>query len=168
MRQELRASLRKAKLAVSFRKDRRKRMIGRLREAGKRRAVLLWTLALMFAVAPALSLGFAAPAGSFVQTTVHSHGHGGEPHSHHYHQHHGDHDHASGMMDDLGVAHDGQSGHHDHDRVHVHHDASCPSVIVPVPVTLALDQRLGSAVDPRPTKTLHGSSPSRLLRPPIV
>jgi len=143
-------------------------MIGRLRQPGKRRAVLLWALALMFAVAPFLSMSFAAPEGSFARPTVHSHDHGDEPHSHHHH-HYGDHEHADGgMIDDFDVGHDGQSGHGDHDRVHVHHDASCPSIIVPVPVTLALDQRLGAAVDPRPTKTLHGSSPSRLLRPPIV
>jgi hypothetical protein len=143
-------------------------MIRRLREAGRRRAVLLWTLALMFAVAPALSMSFAAPTGSFARMIVHSHDHGDAPHSHHHHHDH-DHDHADGgLIDHLGVTHDGPSGHGDHDRVHVHYDASCPSVIVPVPVSLALDQRLSAAVDPPPTKALHGSSPSRLLRPPIA
>lgn len=143
-------------------------MIGRLRQAGKRRAVLLWALALIFAVAPALSMSFAAPAGSFARPTVHSHDHGDEPHSHHHHHHH-DHDHADGgMIDDLGAGHDGQSGHGDHDRAHVHYDASCPSIIVPAPVSLTLDERLSATVDPPPTKALHGAPPSRLLRPPIV
>ena len=141
-------------------------MIGRLREAGKRRAVLLWTLALMFAVAPALSSAFAAPAGSFAQTIVHSHDHGDEPHSHHHHDHDGAGD--GGMVGDLGVVQDGQSGHSDHDRLHVHYDASCPSIMVPAPVSLELDQKLGAAVEPRPTKALRSSSPRRLLRPPIV
>lgn len=142
-------------------------MIRQLREAGKRRAVLLWTLALMFAVAPALSLNFAVSAGPFARTIVHSHDHGDEPHSHHHHHH--DHDHADrGTIDDLGVVQDGQSGHGDHSRVHVHHDASCPSIIVPVPVTLALDLPLSASVDQPPTRVLHGSSPSRLLRPPIA
>ena len=142
-------------------------MIGRLREAGKRRAVLLWTLALMFAMAPALSLGFAAPTGVFAQTIVHSHDHGDASHSHHHHHQH-DHDRADSGISDLGAAQDGQPGHSDYDRVHVHYDASCPSIIVPAPVSLELDQELGATVDPPPTKALRGSSPRRLLRPPIV
>jgi hypothetical protein len=144
-------------------------MIGRLREAGKRRAVLLWTLALMFAVAPALSMSSAAAAGSFTRMIVHSHDHGDAPHSHHHHHHHGDHDHTgSGMIDHVGTKHDGQSDRGGHDRTHVHHDASCPSIIIPVPVSLTLDQRQGAPVDPPPTKALRGSSPGRLLRPPIA
>jgi hypothetical protein len=142
-------------------------MIWRLRQAGRRRAVLAWTLALVFAVAPALSIAFAAPAGSFTNAVVHSHDHGDTPHSHHHHHH--DHEHADGgMIDDFGAGHDGQSGHGDHDRAHVHYDASCPSVIVPTPVSLTLCQQLSAAVDPPPTKALHGAPPGRLLRPPIV
>ena len=72
------------------------------------------------------------------------------------------------MIGALGAAHDGQSGHGDHDRLHVHYDACCPSIIVPAPVSLVLDQGLGATVDPPPTRALHGASPSRLLRPPIV
>jgi hypothetical protein len=120
----------------------------------------------MFAVAPALSSGFATATGAFAQTIVHSHDHGDEPHSHHHHHHHDRAD--SGMIDDLGVPQDGQSGHSDHDRLHVHYDASCPSIIVLAPVLIALDRELGATVDPPPTKALRGSSPGRLLRPPIV
>lgn len=142
-------------------------MIGRLRQAGRRRGALVWTLALLFALAPALSMGFATPAAAFARTIVHAHDHGGEPHSHHNHDHH-DHDDADHA--DLGTlgASPNDSGHGEHDSVHVHQDACCPSVIVPVPVSLVLDQHLSVAVDPPPTKALHGSSPSRLLRPPIV
>jgi hypothetical protein len=139
-------------------------MISRLRQAGRRRAVLAWTLALVFAVAPALSIAFAAPAASFTNAVVHSHHHGDAPHSHH-HLHH-DQDRADGgMVDTLDTKHDGQGGH---DRAHVHHDASCPSIVVPAPVLLTLDQQLSTPVDPPPTKALHGAPPSRLLRPPIV
>ena len=141
-------------------------MIRRIRKHVKRSGVPTWALVLMFAVAPALSSAFAAPAGSFAQTIIHSHAHGDEPHSHH---HHHDHERAdSGIAGDLGLAQDSQSGHSDHDRVHVHYDASCPSIMVPTPVSLELDQELGAAVEPRPTRALRGSSPSRLLRPPIV
>jgi hypothetical protein len=41
------------------------------------------------------------------------------------------------MIDDLGVPQDGQPGHGDHGRLHVHYDAACPSIIVPAPVSLA-------------------------------
>jgi len=143
-------------------------MIRRLRQHAKRSGVLTWALVLMFAVAPALSSGFATATGAFAQTMVHSHDHGDEPHSHHHHHHH-DHDRADGVMiGDLDVPQDGQPGHGDHGRLHVHYDAACPSIIVPAPVSLALDRELAATVDPPTTKALRGSSPGRLLRPPIV
>lgn len=142
-------------------------MIGRLRQAGRRRAVLQWTLALVFAVAPALSLGLAAPSGSFVQAVVHSHDHGNAPHSHHHHSR--EHQRAdAGANDGIVVDEGGQPGHSDGNRVHVHYDACCPSIIVPAPVALTFEERLSAAVVSPPVKMLRGSSPRRLLRPPIA
>lgn len=142
-------------------------MIGRLRQAGRPRAVLLWTLALIFAVAPVFSVGFAVPSGSFVQTVIHSHDHGDVPHSHHRRSH--EHQDASaGTINGVAVDDCAQSGRGADNRLHVHYDASCPSLILPAPVDMLFEERLGAAVDPPPMKIPRGTSPRRLLRPPIA
>lgn len=143
-------------------------MILQLREAGRRRAVLLWTLALLFGIAPGLSTSMAAPIGDFARTVIHSHDHGGEPHSHHHHHH--DHDDIGGAsFDGLSGVDGSHSSGQDHDRVvHFHQDASCPSVIIPAPAVLILATRIGSVMAQPVTKALHGEPPGLLLRPPIA
>ena len=143
-------------------------MILQLREAGRRRAVLLWTLALLFGIAPGLSMSLAAPVGDFARTVIHSHDHGDAPHSHHHHEH--DHDDVGAATFEGLSGFDGShSSGHDHDPVvHFHHDASCPSVIVPAPAVLVLATRMWSVMAQPVTKTLHGKPPGLLLRPPIA
>jgi hypothetical protein len=123
-------------------------------------------MALVFAVAPIHSLSLAAPAGAFSTAVIHAHDGGGEDHSHHSHDHHHDRD-GAGTQDGLGPQGDGGPVHQGKGNLHVHHDACCPSVLVPGPAVDLPEQRLGNAFDRSLTQSLHGASPDSLLRPPI-
>jgi hypothetical protein len=125
----------------------------------------MWAMALLFAVAPALSMGFAAPTGAFSRIVFHAHDHGHEPHSHHAHCYAYDYDgqdrNAPSTFDS------GQPNHHDQNRSHIHHDACLPSVLVPVLALDVQEHRVGDAFSKPQTRPMQGSSPDRLLRPPI-
>ena len=139
-------------------------MILRLARANRRRAPWIWTMAFVFAVAPIHSMGFAAPAGAFSAVVIHAHDGGREDHSHHSHDHDQD---GTGIQDGLGPQGDGGPVHQGKGNLHVHHDACCPSVLVPDPAVDLPEQRLGKAFDRSLTQSLHGASPDSLLRPPI-
>jgi len=141
-------------------------MILRLARANRRRVLWVWTMAFVFAVAPIHSLTFAAPAGAFSTVVIHAHDGGGEDHSHRSNDHHHDQD-GAGTQDDVGPLDHGGPGHHGRGNLHVHHDACCPSVLLPGPVAELPEQGLGNAFDRSLTRSLRGASPDSLLRPPI-
>jgi hypothetical protein len=115
-------------------------------------------MSLLFAVAPALSMG--AHAGTFSGVVVHAHDQGEAIHSHHVHDH-DRHDRSLGSSDV-----DGGPGQN---RLHVHHDACCASMfmLVPMVTAAALEHRVGDALGMPQTQPVQGSSPDNLLRPPI-
>lgn len=125
---------------------------------GRRRIALLWAMSLLFAVAPALSIG--AHAGTFSGIVVHAHDQGGAAHFHHVHDHDGQERNLGSSDFDDGP---GQS------RLHVHHDACCASLFMLMPMLTAamLEHRVGDALGMPPTQPIHGSTPDNLLRPPI-
>ena len=145
------------------------RMLARLKRASRRCIALVWAMMLVFALAPVVSVAYGAPAGVISGFLLHSHEDGDADHVHHGHGHH-HHDHA-------GHDHDGH--HHDDDAtddgpqdggqgpLHVHYDASCPSVLTPVPTADAL-YRVAERVTLPPVDAKQGAPPGRLLRPPIL
>jgi hypothetical protein len=146
-------------------------MLARLKRASRRCGALVWVMAVVFAAAPVISTAHGAPVGTFSRPLIHAHAHahGDEGHihrghgRHHYgHHHHHDHD-----------------GHHHHDdaaddgtddpaqdRLHVHYDASCPSVAIAAPMASLL-HRVADRVVIAPVEAKQGAPPDRLLRPPI-
>jgi hypothetical protein len=115
-------------------------------------------MSLLFAVAPALSMG--AHAGTFSGVVVHAHDQGEAIHSHHVHDHDGQ-ERSLGSSD----VDDGPG----QNRLHVHHDACCASMFMLVPMVTAatLEHRVGDALGMPQTQPIQGSSPDNLLRPPI-
>lgn len=148
-------------------------MLARLKRANRRCAAPIWAMALVFALAPVISIAFAVPAGAFSRFLIHSHADGDDDHVHHghHHLHHGhdhyhdgDHDHDSEHHQDDAV-NNGSSDQGQH-RLHVHYDASCPSVLVPEPIGSIL-HRVVDRVGVPPIEAKQGAPPGRLLRPPI-
>ncbi len=151
-------------------------MLAQLKRTGRRAIVLIWATTLMFAVAPALAMAYAAPGGAFSRLFVHVHAHGDEDHVHHVdHVHDGHHHHHH-----HGHVHAGEEDHHHHDatddgrpddpgqpRLHVHFDACCPSVLVPVQVYAPCNERVAGRVSVPRAEPLQGAPPGLLLRPPI-
>lgn len=133
-------------------------MLMRIRMTGRRRIALLWAMSLLFAIAPALGMG--AHAGTFSGIVVHAHDQGEVAHSHHVHDHDGQERNLGSSDVDDGP---GQN------RLHVHHDASCASMFMLVPMVTAamLEHRVGDALGMPQTQPIQGSSPDNLLRPPI-
>jgi hypothetical protein len=132
-------------------------MLMRMRMTGRRHIALLWAMALLFAVAPALGVG--AHAGALSGIVVHAHDQGEVAHSHHVHDHDGqDRNLGSSDVDDG----PGQN------RPHVH-DACCASMFMLMPMLAAamLEHRVGDALGMPPTQPIQGSTPDNLLRPPI-
>ena len=133
-------------------------MLMRIRMTCRRRIALLWAMSLLFAAAPALSMG--AHAASFSGIVAHAHDQGEAAHSHHVHDH-------DGQERNLGsnVVDDGPGKN----RLHVHHDACCASMFMLVPMVTAamLEHHVGDALSMPPTRAIQGSSPDNLLRPPI-
>lgn len=135
-------------------------MLMRIRMTGRRRIALLWAMSLLFAVAPALSVG--VHAGTFAGIVVHAHDHGEAAHSLHHHVH--DHDGQDRYLGSSDVD-DGPG----QNRLHVHHDACCASMFMLIPMVTAamLEHRVGDAFGMPQTQSIQGSSPDNLLRPPI-
>jgi hypothetical protein len=145
-------------------------MLARLKRASRRSIAFVWAMSAMFAMAPALSMSLASPLGAFSRSFIHVHAADEPGHVHHdHHHHHYDHD------------HDGDHGHHhdggtndgqDHDRgqqrLHVHYDASCPSVVIPAQNGSALPHRLSGRMAILRVEPMQGAPPGRLLRPPIL
>ena len=79
-------------------------MLAQLKRASRRHVALVWAMALVFALAPGISVALAVPAGAFSRFLVHAHAHGDEDHMHHGHHHYHGHYHG----------HRGHHGHHGH------------------------------------------------------
>jgi hypothetical protein len=150
------------------------RMLARLKRASRRCIALVWAMMLVFALAPVVSVAYGAPAGVISGFVLHSHEGGDADHIHHGHHHH----HHHGHHHDLdGHDHDGH--HHDDDAtddgpqdggqgpLHVHYDASCPTVLTSVPTAEAL-YRLAERITLPHVEAKQGAPPGRLLRPPIL
>jgi hypothetical protein len=144
-------------------------MLAQLKRTGRRAVAVIWAMALVFAVAPALAMANAVPAGAFSRFLVHAHAHGDEDHVHHGHHHH-----------HHGHAHDEDADHHHHDavgdgpdddsgqpRLHVHFDVCCPSVLVSVQASVPCSDRVAGRVTVPRVEPLQGAPPGLLLRPPI-
>ena len=144
-------------------------MLTRLKRASRRRVALIWAVALVFALAPAVSMACASPVGAFSRLLAHAHANDVDGHVHHGHHHH------------HGHGHDQHDGHHDHDaaiydgqpddqgqqRLHVHYDACCPSAMVPTHGVSRLQHRVADRIAILRVEPMQGAPPDRLLRPPI-
>jgi hypothetical protein len=146
-------------------------MLARLKRASRHCIALVWAMMLAFALAPVVSAAYGAPAGVFSSFFLHFHKDSDAGHVHDGHDHH--------HYDQAGHEHD-HDGHHHHDKathdgpddggqglLHVHYDASCPSVLTPVP-TADAPYRPAERVAMPPVDTKQGAPPGRLLRPPIL
>jgi hypothetical protein len=144
-------------------------MLARLNRASRRGIALIWAMAAVFASAPGVSMAFATPVGAFSRFLLHVHDDGASGHVHHGH---GDHRHNHG--------HDGDGVHHHHDGLghasdadtgqpwlHVHHDACCPSLLLPAPCGASVQHRLSDRIAVLRVEPLQGAPPGRLFRPPI-
>ena len=135
-------------------------MLARLKRASRRYGALIWAMALVFAVAPAISVAFAAPAGAFSHVFIHAHDHDEDGHSHDVHHHHGDHQHHHGDATDN---HDDDQGPH---RLHLHYDACSPSMLILL-MNAGAQHGLSARFEDQPNVAMRGTAPDRLLRPPI-
>jgi hypothetical protein len=139
-------------------------MLARLKKASRACRALVWALVALFALAPAISMASAAPAGAFSRLFLHVHEHADDGHVHHGHHHR---DHADHHHDDGGqTRHDGASGS-GQSHLHIHHEACCPSMDIPVAVPGTAQYRLAGRLAIPPVEPMHGAPPGRLLRPPI-
>lgn len=139
-------------------------MLARLKRASRACGALVWALAALFALAPAIGMASAAPAGAFSRVFLHIHVHADDGHLHQGHH----------QRDLAGHHHDeGRNTHHDdasdpgQSHLHVHHDACCPSMDVPVVAPETVQYRLAGRLVIPPVEAMQGSPPGRLLRPPI-
>jgi hypothetical protein len=149
-------------------------MLVGLRKASARTVALIWAMVGLFALAPALSMAFATPVGAFSRSLVHSHADDEPGHNHHgHHHHHSSHHHDHGDDDH------GDAGHHHEDDgnrggsadpgqhgTHVHFEACCPSILLPVQDATAR-HRPSDRMVILPVEPMQGAPPDRLLRPPI-
>lgn len=149
-------------------------MLTQVKRAGRRCIALIWVMAGLFALAPALSMAFAAPVGAFSRSLVHTHADDEAGHDHHGHHHRDSHHHDYGDHDQ------GDAGHHHDDdgdsgdladpgqhRMHVHFDACCPSLVLPAQDATALQHRPSDRLAILPVEPMQGAPPDELLRPPI-
>jgi hypothetical protein len=133
-----------------------------LLRASRQCLALLWAMALTFALAPVITAAYGA---LFVHDHAHAdrehvhHSHGHHHHGHHHHDHDGHH-HDDDATDD-GADDAGQN------RLHVHYEASCPSVLMPV-LMANLVQHLPDRLTIPVVEARQGAPPERLLRPPIL
>lgn len=142
-------------------------MLALIRNASRRCIAFVLAMALVFALAPGLSMAYAVPEGAFLSFVVHAHAHGGEDQAHHGHHHPGhkysDHDAHHGHD----TARDDGAGEEGKDHPHVHYDASLPNVLpTPEPVT-SLPRPIAVQIAIPPVEAAQGAPPSGLLRPPI-
>ena len=143
-------------------------MLVRLSRAGRRGAAI-WAMAFAFAFAPTLSFAFSTPAGAYTHVLVHAH-----DHDHAGHTHHGDgdpwHHHSDGSADERNHGDTGSSEQPDDqvpNSLHVHHDASCPSLLLPDVAAAKLVYRLVHRLGAARNEFGPGTPPDCLLRPPI-
>lgn len=133
-------------------------MLAQLNKVRRRFITLVWVMMLAFAIAPAASAVSAQPVGAFSHVVVHAHDHDQAAHIHHL----GDHDH-----DDVAAVDDNPTGNPSQLPVHVHSQACCPSVIVPVFNAATPQDRVAGIMAIAPIESMKGAPPGRLLRPPI-
>jgi hypothetical protein len=121
----------------------------------------MWVLAVLFAFAPSMSLALSVPMTAFSKTLVHAHADDDSAHA--AHSHSGD---EHGHVD--------FSGEQNHDRDedgnspwHVHQDASVPSIMLPSAASAEPSRATGHSLWLSVQRTLTGSCPPNLLRPPI-
>jgi hypothetical protein len=145
-------------------------MLARLKRASRRSIALIWAMAALFALAPGMSMALAHPVGAFSRSFMHVHA-GDEPghmHHGHYHHHHLGNDHHDGADHHH---HDGTDNGFDQDngnqRLHVHHDASCPSLVMPTVYGDALEHHPSDRIAILKVEPMQGAPPDRLFRPPI-
>jgi hypothetical protein len=149
-------------------------MLTRVKRASRRSIALIWAVVGLFALAPALSMAFAAPVGAFSRSLVHTHADDEPGHDHHGHHHHHSYHH------DQGDQHHGDASHHHDDdgnnggstdpgqhRLHVHFDACCPSLVLPAQDVTPLQHRPSDRLAILLVEPLQGAPPDDLLRPPI-
>ncbi|KAB2916713.1 MAG: hypothetical protein F9K29_10740 [Hyphomicrobiaceae bacterium] len=143
-------------------------MLAQLKRASRSCIAFIWAMAVVFAVAPAVSMAYASPVGAFSRPAVHAHEHGDDDHVHHsihlhlayVHPDDADHRHHKSSGDEP-QDDEGQPG------LHVHHEACCPSVLVPVVTASTVHIRVTDRVTLPRVEPLQGAPRNRLLRPPI-
>jgi len=144
-------------------------MLARLRNASRCGADLIWVLVFIFAAAPGISKALVTPVGVFSGVVIHAHAHDDHGHVHHAHHSHHRGGPAGGLHQHNDQAADeGQGTDQGKHRLHVHYDACCPSLVVPILNTVALEHRLTDGFIAQPVQPMQGGSPDNLLRPPIV
>jgi len=145
-------------------------MLVPLKRATGRWANLVWLIAFVFAIAPGISKALATPVGAFAGLVVHAHAHAEPGHVHYGHHHHG-HDHggqAGGLnQHEDDPAENGPAPGHGQPHVHVHYDACCPSVVIPVLDSGTIEHRVTEAFATLTALPTQGELPDNLLRPPI-
>lgn len=139
-------------------------MLLKCRNNHSRRTLLVWVIAFVFGVMPAISMALATPAGAFSHVFAHVHvleNHAHEPVTVHDHGDGYQHEHADL---DHGVPDDDTS----HGLLHVHYEVACPSVLIPAEgpgpgVLHRVSARLSIPALAEPPD----AGQQRLLRPPI-
>lgn len=148
--------------------------MARLKRASRRCIALVWAMVLVLALAPVISVANGAPAGVFSHFMMHAHAYGDHDHVHHGDD--GDHRHGHHCHD--GHCHDDGDHHHDdmtddgpddsgQGPLHVHYDACCPTMLMPLP-TAVVGYRVAYRVVLPLVSARQGAPPGRLLRPPIL
>ena len=140
-------------------------MLARLKRVSGRGGALIWAMAVVFALAPAISMACATPAGAFSRVLLHLHDYDEPGHVHHGHHH--DHDQDGGHHHHDDGTDDGQHDNQGQHRLHIHHDACSPSVLTPELTADAVGHRVAGPVTPAPVQPMQGAPPDLLLRPPI-
>jgi hypothetical protein len=143
-------------------------MLAQLKRANRRSIAFVWAMAVIFAIAPALSMALASPVGAFSRSFIHVHADDEPGHVHHGHHHHQHHDHDDSDHHHHGGTNDGPNPDQGQQRLHVHYDACCPSIVIPSQSGSALPHPLSGRIAILRVEPMQGAPPGQLLRPPIL
>jgi hypothetical protein len=146
------------------------RMLARLKRASRRDIALVWAMMLVFVLAPVIGVAHGAPACVPMHFLMHAHADGDVDHVHygdddHHHRHQTGHDHDGDHHHD-DMADDGPDGT-GQGPLHVHYDACCATMLMPLPA-IVIGYRVAHRVVLPPVHARQGAPPGRLLRPPIL
>lgn len=135
-------------------------MLRRLSKANRRTSIYACVVAMLFALAPCLSLALSVPIASFSKSVVHAHAN---------EQLHSDHSHVGHELvgTEWHSSHPDDDGHDGNLFSHVHQDASVPSIVLPGFVSAESWPGIGQSLSVPIAQILIGSCPPSLLRPPI-